>query len=264
MAFATKPDSAVDIYYTDTGSGREVIFFCHGAGGNSTSWWQQIPVFADTYRCLAHDHRGFGRSPCTPDQFHVDAFADDAIAVLDAAGVSGAHFVCQSMGGWTGVRMALNHPDRVRSLVLSDTIGGIALPSGMESMRTMDARARAAGALTPALAADYPRRNPTGAFLYQELSAFNSVAFASRGALQKLFEPESFVPLDSASLLNLPVLIVTSSKDLIWRPEVLRELAGHLPDVRVVEVDSGHSPYFENPQAFNAAVMEFLDSQAAP
>ncbi len=262
MAFATHADSAVDIYYTDTGVGPEVIFFCHGAGGNSTSWWQQIPVFADSYRCLAHDHRGFGRSPCTPEQFRVDAFADDAVAVLDAAGVSSAHFVCQSMGGWTGVRMALNHPGRVRSLVLSDTIGGIALPSGMESMRTMDARARAAGALTPALAADYPQRNPTGAFLYQELSAFNSVAFAGRGPLQKLFEPESFVPLDVASRLNLPVLILASTQDLIWPPEVLRDLAGHLPDVRVVEIASGHSPYFENPDAFNLAVTQFLNTQS--
>ncbi len=259
MAYA---QSDVSIYYTDNGDADEVIFFCHGAGGNSTSWWQQIPVFAAQYRCLAHDHRGFGRSPCSHEQFQVASFARDAVAVLDAAGVGRAHFVCQSMGGWTGVQMALQHPERVCSLVLSDTIGGIALPSGIDCMRTMDARAKAAGALTPALAADYPRRNPTGAFLYQELSAFNTVSFASRGALQKLFEPDAFVPLEEASRLALPVLVVASRDDLIWPPEVLRELAGHLPNASVVELVSGHSPYFENPDAFNVALRRFLQAQS--
>ena len=96
----------VEIHYTSWGSDDECVFFCHGAGGNRASWWQQIGAFQSSYRCLAHDHRGFGLSACDLAQFDPRRFADDAVAVMDDAGIARAHFVCQSMGGWTGVRMA--------------------------------------------------------------------------------------------------------------------------------------------------------------
>jgi 3-oxoadipate enol-lactonase len=257
--------SGEKLYYVDTAadatSPAQTVFFCHGAGGNSTSWWQQIPEFAVRYRCLAHDHRGFGRSPCAPGQFSVAEFGADALAVMEAAGVERAHFVCQSMGGWTGVQMALGHPERIASLVLADTIGGLALPSGLESVRTMGERAAAAGAVSPALAADYPRTHPAGAFLYLQLSAFNT-AFESLDLFRRLFAPDVRVPLARAAELTLPVLVVAGTHDLIWPPSVLRELAGHLPDARVVEVDAGHSAYFENPVTFNRALAGFLDEVA--
>lgn len=252
----------VDLYFVDQGSGDQAALFCHGAGGNGTSWWQQIPVFADRYRCLALDHRGFGRSPCPADRFSIPAFGGDAIAVLDAAGIDRAHFVCQSMGGWTGVQVALNHPERIASLVLADTIGGLALPSGLESARNMGPRAAAAGALSPALAADYHVRDPAGAFLYLELSAFNT-GFEQLDLFRRLFAADALVPIERAAALTLPILVVAGTHDLIWPPAVLRELAERLPDARFVEVDAGHSAYFENPAAFNSALDAFW-AEVAP
>lgn len=254
MPFAQRD---IGIYYVDRGEGPETLLFCHGAGGNSTSWWQQIGAFAGRYRCLALDHRGFGRSRCSPEAFSIGAFADDALAVLDAAGVERAHWICQSMGGWTGLRVALEHPERVASLVLSDTIAGLRLPSGVDSARTMGARAAAAGAVSPALAADYHRRDPAGAFLYLELSAFNA-DLEQLGLFRRLFADDAMIDLTRARELDLPVLVIAGTKDLIWPPAVLRELAGHLPGARYIEIEAGHSPYFENPAAFNRALDAFL------
>ncbi|RLT35938.1 MAG: alpha/beta hydrolase [Chloroflexi bacterium] len=53
--------NGIDFYYEVTGEGPTVTFL-HGAGGNHISWWQQIPVFRDRYRCITIDHRGFNRS----------------------------------------------------------------------------------------------------------------------------------------------------------------------------------------------------------
>jgi pimeloyl-ACP methyl ester carboxylesterase len=247
----------IDIYYVDRGEGPETLLFCHGAGGNSTSWWQQFGAFANRYRCLAHDHRGFGRSRCPIEAFSIAAFTDDAVAVLDAAGVERAHLVCQSMGGWTGLGLALAHPERVASLVLSDTLAGLRLPSGIDSARTMAQRAASAGAVSPALAPDYHRRDPAGAFLYLELSAFNS-DLEQLGLFRRLFAADAMVDLARARELNVPILVIAGTKDLIWPPRVLRELAGHLPGARYIEIDAGHSPYFENPAAFNRALDAFL------
>jgi pimeloyl-ACP methyl ester carboxylesterase len=248
---------SVAVWYTVEGTGPDAIFFCHGAGGNAASWWQQLPVFASRYRCVAHDHRGFGRTRCPMSQLVVREFADDARAVMDAAGIDRAHFVCQSMGGWTGVQMALRHPDRVRSLVLADTIGGIALPSGLAATRDMAARAAAANAQTPALAADYPARDPAGAYLYAQLSAFNTELDQAE-LFRRLFSRDALVAVEDAARVRVPVLVIAGTRDLIWSPQILRELAAQLPDARVVEIDAGHSAYFETPRAFNAALRTFL------
>ena len=252
----------IDIYYVDAGDPEaEAVFFCHGAGGNSTSWWQQVPEFSAQYRCLAHDHRGFGRSRCTGEQFRVDEFSADVLAIMDSVAVDAAHFVCQSMGGWTGVQVALNHPDRIRSLVLGDTIGGIALPSGLESVTTMNERAERLGAINPALAPDYHNTDPARAFLYTETSTFNG-SFEELDLFAKLFAEKALVPLEKAEALDLPVLIFAGSNDIIWPPEILHELGRHIGGAQVVDIDSGHSPYFENSQAFNQALQTFLSNLA--
>jgi 3-oxoadipate enol-lactonase len=157
------------------------------------------------------------------------------------------------------MRLALDHPERVASLVLSDTIASLTLRSGIDSTRTMASRAAEAGAVSPALAADYHLRDPAGAFLYLELGAFNSDP-ESLNLFSRLFAPEAMIDLARAAELAVPVLVVAGAKDLIWPPEVLRELAGHLPGAGFVEIDAGHSPYFENPDAFNRAVTSFLDT----
>ena len=60
MAFMVK--DGFSLYYEDTGGNAPTLLFLHGAGGNHLSWWQQVPVFGDEYRCITVDQRGFGRS----------------------------------------------------------------------------------------------------------------------------------------------------------------------------------------------------------
>ncbi|MGH8705917.1 MAG: alpha/beta fold hydrolase, partial [Burkholderiales bacterium] len=110
------------IYYQVSGRGPALVF-AHGLGGNHLSWWQQVPVFIRHYTCVVFAHRGFAPSPDPagiPDPGH---FADDLEALLGHLGFSEVRLVAQSMGGWTALRFALRHADRVRALVLSATTG---------------------------------------------------------------------------------------------------------------------------------------------
>ena len=63
---ATAPINGIELFYEDSDptneSGKPVVFWMHGAGGNHMSWWQQVPSFRVAYRCVAIDHRGFGNS----------------------------------------------------------------------------------------------------------------------------------------------------------------------------------------------------------
>jgi len=110
MAFMTK--DGFRLYHEDTGGNAPAIMFLHGAGGNHLSWWQQVPVFGEEYRCITVDQRGFGQSPDVSGGPGPAALGTDAIALLDHLGISHAAIVAQSMGGWAAVGAAVRAPER--------------------------------------------------------------------------------------------------------------------------------------------------------
>src|SRR2546427_12827065 len=100
MAFMVK--DGFRLYYEDTGGVGPTILFLHGAGGNHLSWWQQVPVFAEEYRCVTMDQRGFGQSPDVAGGPGPAALATDAVALLQHLRLAQAAGVAQSMGRWGG------------------------------------------------------------------------------------------------------------------------------------------------------------------
>src|SRR5215469_15468456 len=114
------------LYYERVGAGAPIVFL-HGLGGNHLSWWQQVPYFMRSFECITVDQRGFNLSP-DPDGVFNQAHSSDLAALLDHLKIGKAVLVGQSMGGWTIVGYALEHPERVAALVMADTPGGIFTP----------------------------------------------------------------------------------------------------------------------------------------
>ncbi len=129
-----KTDNA-EIYYESHGEGPAIVL-AHCAGGNTLVWWQQMAHFAPAHRVIAFDHRGWGISHCEPGYRSASYFAEDMRAVIDEAGVERAAVVCQSMGGWTGMRFTLANPERVSCLVLSCSPAGVQTPAAIMAMET--------------------------------------------------------------------------------------------------------------------------------
>jgi 3-oxoadipate enol-lactonase len=113
----------VRLHWESEGSGAPVLLIM-GLGMNATGWWRTVPVLAERLRVLAFDNRGVGRSDRPPGPYSVGRLADDAIAVLDAAGERSAHVYGISLGGMIAQEVALRHPGRVRGLVLGATTPG--------------------------------------------------------------------------------------------------------------------------------------------
>jgi 3-oxoadipate enol-lactonase len=249
--------AGASLYYEVHGDGP-VLVLAHGAGGNRLSWWQQVPVFARRHRVIVFDHRGFGRSRA--DDFDPREFAADLEAILAAANAERVSLVCQSMGGWTGLPFALRHPARVRCLVLACTPGGYVDDAVLAAVAGVQQRIAEAGIdHTPALGRSCVRRRPDLRYLYDQIGALNEVGFA---AAARLFDRESRVAPAQAAKLTTPTLLLTGSEDLLFPPAMMHAVAKALPGASIQEVEgAGHSIYFEQPERFNAIVIDFLARQ---
>src|ERR1051325_996559 len=106
------------LHATESGRG-EAVTFLHGFGLDGRMWEAQTTALAESYRTLAIDLPGFGRSPYREGHTPVTA---EILSVLDARGVGRTHLVGASLGGAVATDFALMHADRVRSLALADAL----------------------------------------------------------------------------------------------------------------------------------------------
>ncbi len=251
---ATVETEGARLYYEVHGDGPAVVF-AHGRGGNAASWWQQVPAFAARCKVVVFDHRGFGRSRCDAAQFDCGHFHRDILAILDAEGIERASLVCQSMGGWGGLKLAATHPERVAALVLSNTPGGVDAPAVTAAIEHL-----ASGAIPPGsaqLGASFNLANPEAAYLCAQISGLNSNFPKPFGRITRA----GFVTAEDLRGYAVPTLMVTAPEDLLFPPAVIAEAAAAIPGAQLVELPgAGHSPYFETPVAFNALVLEFLEA----
>ena len=245
--------NGIEIDYQEYGEG-DAIVFAHGAGGNLLSWWQQIPYFSHSYRCITFSHRGFGHSPDIPGGPGASAFVEDLEALWDHLGIQSAHLVAQSMGGRTALGFAAAHPDRTMSLVLADTTGGMDEPDvlaaltewreGHSSTREIGVRATAPG---------FGTRRPDLANLYLQISRTNPPRPQTAGVMSG--GPSGAV----LSRMSVPTMFIVGEEDDLIPPHVIELASRHIADSVVVRVpEAGHSVYFEQPEVFNFQVLRFI------
>ncbi|KAA2213621.1 alpha/beta hydrolase [Pseudoroseomonas oryzae] len=262
--FVDRPDAR--LYFEAVGEGPALVFG-HGLGGNHLSWWRQVGHFATGHCCITFSHRGFfpSEAAAAPDPA---AYADDLAALLDALRIEAPVFVGQSMGGWTGIDFALRHPGRLRGLVLSATSGPIdprsAGPEAEALLAEWASRAEAAKAagaargVHPAAGARMAEEQPALHLLYRAVDELS--AGLDKEALRRRMFAARTRPASDLEGLRLPTLWITGAEDVVFPAPMAPLLAARMPDARHVEIpDAGHSPYFERPEAFNAAFGEFLN-----
>jgi 3-oxoadipate enol-lactonase len=251
----------VDFYYECAGSGVPVLFI-HGLGGRASDWEYQIPELARSYRVIAMDVRGHGRSGKPRGPYSVKQFAADAVMLLRELGAAPAHIIGLSMGGMIAFQMGVDSPEMVRSLTIVNSGPAMILlkfsqkaliQSRYAIVRLFGMRALAkmvAGPLFPkpeqaALRRkfeDHLAENDPSAYL-SSLSAINGWSVADRiGGIQ------------------CPVLVVASDHD--YTPvEWKRAYAAQIPGARVAVLeDSRHAGPIDQANQFNEMVLAFLGS----
>ena len=247
----------VHLWYTDTGGRGVPVVFVHAATGSSRVWDYQLPAFtAAGYRVITYDRRGFGRSAVDPAGPQPGTGADDLAALANHLGLDRFHLVGTAAGGIVALDFAVSFPQRLRSLVVANSIGGVQDADYVELGRRL--RPAQFNALPPdvrELGPSYRAANPGGTARWIELER-QSRPEGTPPPTQTFRNQLTFSLLET---ITVPTLLLTGDADLYAPPAVLRLFAARIKgSTSVIVPEVGHSTYWEQPEIFNTQVLEFI------
>ena len=265
----------VDLAVIEAGAGGRPLLIVHGYTGRAADFADFVePLAVAGWHVVAPDLRGHGASskPASESDYSLDLFASDLIGLADEVGFE--HFVVlgHSMGGMITQQLVLAHPDRIDGVILMDTgHGALDVDPALIELGVTVARNDGIDVVADLMAAmdddplttDAYRRKVAEDPSYaargdRNLRACSAAMFAAM--LQQI--PEQTDRLDRLGAVAAPTLVLVGEEDTPFRGPSER-MAAAIPDAHlVVLAGGGHSPQFETPDAWWAAVSTFLDQVA--
>jgi 3-oxoadipate enol-lactonase len=249
-------------YRVDGPAGAPWVTMSNSLATTYRMWDPQMAAFTKRYRVLRYDKRGHGESEVAPGPYSFELLADDVLALLEALSITQTHFVGLSMGGMTGMTLALKKPAVLRSLVLCDTASKDPLGDPALWRERIDA-VRAAGGMEAMV-------EPTVArFLTAEtVRARPEMADTVRTMVRGTPVDGYIACCQAISRLNLtdrlpgialPTLIVVGADDPATTVEMARTIHQRIAGSELVILKgAAHLSNLEQAEAFNAAVLDFL------
>ncbi|NNN30296.1 alpha/beta hydrolase [Streptomyces sp. S3(2020)] len=237
------------IYYERHGSGPAILFV-HGSGGHHAAWWQQVAALRDEFTVITIDLRGFGKSDSAMLEFDGQDFPGDVVAVLDQEDLTDVMLVGQSIGSVAALRAALLRPERVSSVVLGHSLGGISHPELKELAAADRAEAVKLPVIDRLLTKPFQRERADLTFLFQQMGTFNVAR------MQDLRNLDTDGPsLDDIQASGVTVAFLAGEKDAVLGVKTVTRAHELLPGSHLEIVEGApHSMYWETPGAYNAAV----------
>jgi pimeloyl-ACP methyl ester carboxylesterase len=243
----------VRIWYEDTGGNGVPIVLAHAGTGSTAMWVHQMSAFARAgYRVLAYDRRGHGRTAMLGQA----NAADDLHRLMDHLAIERFHLAGTAAGGIVSFDYALSFPQRLRSLVIANSIGGVQDEDYLELQRRLRPKPQfdALPAELRELGPAYRAANPEGVRRWKDLE------HASRpGGVASLPKTANRITFSLLETLQTPTLLITGDADLYTPPPVARMFAEKIKHAELLVIpECGHSAYWEQPELFNRAVLAFI------
>ena len=252
------------IHYEVTGKpGATPVLMIQGLGASKNAWNLQRIAMATRFRIISFDNRGAGRSDKPTVPFTLEQMAEDAIAVLDAAGIETAHVVGASMGGVISQIVAVKYPQRVRSLTLVCTACRNH-PWRQELLQSWAKTAEEKGMIEVGKEAAQWVMSPRS---FRRLVP----AFTWMGPLAALRPRHSFVSqidailntredlVDQLSTITAPTMVIVGNQDILTPRGDSEEIAERIPNAELVIISgAAHGLMMEHSSTFNKILIEFL------
>lgn len=255
--------NGVRLEYRLEGAARgETLALAHSLGTDLTLWDGVTEILGGDFRILRWDLRGHGRSGAPDGEYRLAEFAADAVALFDSLGVRRAHFAGVSLGGMIGLQLALQAPERIGRMVLSNTAARIGVRQGWE-----DRIHAALGAGMAKVAEGAAERWFTAGYRGAHAASVARIVGLLTSASPRGYAA-SCAAIRDADLRNdlrriqTPALIVAGAEDQTTTPADGRMLERGLAHSRYLELPGAHLTPAELPEEFSAAVRDFLAAEA--
>lgn len=253
------------IYWDERGKGEETLLLIMGLGSASDMWYRLLPIFAERYRTIFFDNRGVGQSYAQAGPYSITDMAKDAAAVMDAAGVSSAHVLGFSMGGFIAQEFALGYTERVRRLVLASTACGgsrvvWAAPEVLIALEAKGVKTREEGFW---MTVPYNYHSSTHRALIEEDLAVTLRSPLKRESYQAQLHAIMAWEGTYSRLKNLhvPTLVLHGDSDQLIPTENGRVLGRAIPGAELVLIEgAGHRFMTDKLEKAGHVILSFLDN----
>jgi len=252
--------SVGQVHYAECGdAAAPAVLLLHQSPRSWAEYREVLPLLGQRFRAIAMDTVGFGDSAPPPWAPSIERWAGVAVELLDSLGVERAHVVGHHTGGVIAVELAANFAQKVGAVVLSST------PYTNEAFRVARAKRPPIDAVEEQgdgahlvqmwrnRQGFYPQDRPEllRAFVLDGLKASGDIEGGHRAVASYRME-------DVIARVTQPVLLIRATQDPFAAPHAA-ELAEHLPDARIVDIEGGMVPLPDQlPEAFAGAVLDFL------
>ncbi len=257
----------IQLAYEDRGTGQPVVLL-HGYPLDHRMWGPQIEALSKTCRVIAPDLRGFGQSTQAPEDaasgVSMSQYATDVAELLDAIDVSEPVILCGfSMGGYVLWQFLRQFPEQVKAIVPCDTRAIADTPEARQG-RLKTAGEVLKGGIEPVITAMLPKllcevNKTSRGEIREEVTTImrgcspQAVAASLRGMADR---PDVS---DELEKIRQPALVLVGAEDAISSPDEMRGIADKISGAEFVEIpQAGHMTTLENPEAVNAALVDFV------
>jgi pimeloyl-ACP methyl ester carboxylesterase len=251
------------------------LLLVHGLGGAKEDFADHVPALARDHTVVIFDHRGHGESghPTDPAAYSFARLVTDTVTVADAVGLDHFRLLGHSMGGMVARKIALQEAAKVDALVMMDTSAGpvpgfdpelvdvavdVALTKGKDALKELMDWATVLE--SPAHKRLVEKKPGFTEFEARKWTCMSEIMWAT--LVRELAYQDNDLPAMAASL-RAPLLVLVGEQDT---PFVIasNQMADAIPGAQLVVIpDAGHSPQFENPEAWISALAGFLSALPA-
>jgi pimeloyl-ACP methyl ester carboxylesterase len=238
------PVNDIEMYYAVYGEGEPVLLI-HGGLGHADVWGFQVPALAENHKVIVADSRGHGRSTRSEQPFGYELMADDYLALLDHLGIDKTALVGWSDGGIIGLDIAIHHPERLSGLY---AFAANYVPEGVKETVGNDPTF---GGYIERASGDYARLSPTPG----EFDAFVE-------QISQMWASQPQYTEDQLRAIPVRTVIFSGEHDEAIKLEHTEDMAELIPNARLeIMKDASHFAMWQQPEAFNASVQNFLDGK---
>ncbi len=261
-----------NLYYEEFGKSQEAgvdtIVFSHGYLFSHEMFLSQVDYLMSNYRVIVYDQRGHGQSDVPNDGYSIEELTSDALAVINELADGAVHFVGMSIGGLIGLRLALQAPDKLKSLTVINASAEATEPKTIRQFDSAFSLARFFGigpVLNKVLALQFsnnflndPQRKRAANFWQKQIASTKRKSLLKFGKANLSKTPI----LDGLTGNNIPTLIIAGELDQVNPVECSERLDDVLGNSDLFVIPrAGHAAPIEAPNPVNLALENFLSKQ---